>query len=91
MRAVLCAWIVALGRLYGRASNRAPSRSKTSLDLASGPDADAAHVLRVGGLSGIAFDPLGRAAGRERRPRPEPRVLTFRLHETSVPRSSQPG
>ena len=51
-----------------------------AIDLAAGPDADAAHVLRAGGLSGLAVDRSGRLLAVSD-DRANPRVLTFRVQE----------
>jgi hypothetical protein len=51
-----------------------------AFDLAVGPDADAVHVLRIGGLSGLAVDRSGQLLAVSD-DRARPRVVTFRVHE----------
>jgi hypothetical protein len=79
MRATVCAWMIALGACSAAPRSNGPELTD-AIDLAAGPDADAAHVLRAGGLSGLAVDRSGRllAVIDERT---SSRVLTFRVHE----------
>src|SRR5262245_20976935 len=51
-----------------------------AVDLAAGPDADAAYVLQIGGLSGLAVDRSGELLAVSD-DRTHPRVITFRVQE----------
>jgi hypothetical protein len=79
MRAVVCAWIIALGACS--AASRSNGVELTdAIDLAAGADANAAYVLRAGGLSGLAVDRSGRLLAISD-DRANLRVLTFTVHE----------
>jgi hypothetical protein len=79
MRAAVCAWLIVLGACSA-ASHGSGVEITDALDLAAGPDADAAHILRIGGLSGLTVDRSGQLLAVSD-DRARPRVLTFRLHE----------